>query len=272
MGLTGTAVIGALAGFTVFLGLPVARLRGLSPGRQGFLNAIATGVLIFLLVEILSHANETVEAALSSLRRGQPAGFVLLAGVYVLGIGIGLLGLVRFNRAMRRRLERGREGPGAALARPPIAAPSQTLALMIAAGLGLHNLSEGLAIGQSAATGALSLTGVLAVGFGLHNVTEGFGVAAPMASDDPPTWGYIGTLGLVAGGPTLIGALIGHEVVADWAFVLFLSLAAGALIYVINEMLAVCRRLNRPTPLGGGLLLGFLLAFATELVLDLAGA
>jgi ZIP family zinc transporter len=271
VGLTSTAVIGALAGFTVFLGLPVARLRGLSSSRQGFLNAIATGVLIFLLVEILGHANETVEDALPSLHRGRPGEFALLAGVYVLGVAVGLLGLVRFNRALRRRLERGREGPGAASAYPVVASSPRTLALMIAAGLGLHNLSEGLAIGQSAAMGALSLTGLLAVGFGLHNVTEGFGMAAPMASDDPPSWGFIGALGLVAGGPTLVGTLIGREVTADWAFVLFLALAAGALIYVIGEMLAVCRRLNHPSPLAGGLLLGFLLAFATELVLGLAG-
>jgi ZIP family zinc transporter len=269
--LTGTALVGALAGFTVFLGLPVARLRSLPPACQGFLNAIATGVLIFLLVEILGHANETVEGVLPSLHHGRPAGFLILGTVYVLGIGIGLLGLVRFNHAMRCRLEQSRDGPGAALARPAVASSSQTLALMIAAGLGLHNFSEGLAIGQSAATGALSLTGVLVIGFGLHNITEGFGVAAPMASDAPPTWGYIGALGLIAGGPTLIGALIGREVVASWASVLFLTLAAGALIYVINEMLVVCRRLNRPTMLAGGLLFGFLLAFGTELLLSFAG-
>jgi len=272
LGLAGTAVIGALAGFTVFLGLPIARLRRLSPAQQGFLNAIAAGILIFLLVEILGHANETVEGTLPSLRRGQPAGFASLAGIYVLGIAGGLLGLVRLTQAMSRRLERDEAETRVSPAHPVGVSPSRTLALMIAAGLGLHNLSEGLAIGQSVATGALSLTGVLAIGFGLHNITEGFGVAAPMASDAPPSWGFIGGLGLVAGGPTLVGTLIGREVIATWAFVLFLTLAAGALIYVINEMIAVCRRLNQPIPLAGGLVLGFLLAFGTELVLSAAGA
>src|SRR5207302_5488518 len=134
-------------------------------------------------------------------------------------------------------------GPGAAVAAKAHSAPTgRGLALMIATGLGLHNFSEGLAIGQSAAAHALALTGVLVIGFGLHNVTEGFGIAAPMASaEDPPSWGFLGVAGLVGGAPTLLGSVIGFNVVADWAFVLFLTLAAGALVYVIGEMLAVCR-------------------------------
>src|SRR5215472_11419043 len=142
--------MGAIAGLTIFLGLPVARLRSVTAAAQGFLNAIATGVLLFLVVEILGHANESVERALSDLHRGAPMPFVLLTAVYVSGLGAGLLGLVWFNRVFARNL-----------------------AVMIATGLGLHNFSEGLAIGQSAAAGALALTGLLVVGFALHNVTEG---------------------------------------------------------------------------------------------------
>jgi ZIP family zinc transporter len=142
---------------------------------------------------------------------------------------------------------------------------------MIATGLGLHNFSEGLAIGQSAAAG-LALTGVLVVGFGLHNVTEGFGIAAPLASEESrPSWAFLGLTGLIAGGPTFIGSIVGFSVVADWAFVLFFALAGGALIYVIYEMFSVSRRLNTPTALAGGILTGFLVAFGTELFLELAG-
>ena len=269
------ALMGAIAGFTIFLGLPVARMRGLGVRTQGFLNAVATGVLIFLLVEILGHANDSVEAALVGVSKNGTGTLAALAMVYVAGLSAGLLGLTWFNRAFRRRAAaQALRGPGAAVAREAPAVPAaRHLALMIAAGLGLHNFSEGLAIGQSAAANALALTGVLVVGFGLHNITEGFGIAAPMASDrDRPSWGFLAAAGLIGGGPTFLGAVIGFNVVATWAFVLFLALAAGALLYVINEMLGVCRRLNSAMALAVGLLSGFLVAFGTELVLAVAGA
>ncbi len=267
--------MGGIAGFTIFLGLPVARMRSVGVRAQGFLNAIATGVLLFLLVEILGHANGSVEGSLQGISKGQAGSFAGLAAVYVFGLSVGLLGLTWFNRAFRRQAAaQALRGPGAAVASHVSAVPgSRQLALMIATGLGLHNFSEGLAIGQSAAANALALTGVLVVGFGLHNVTEGFGIAAPMASDDHrPSWGFLAAAGLIGGGPTFLGAVIGFNVVSPWAFVLFLSLAAGALVYVINEMFGVCRRLNSPAALAGGVLVGFLVAFGTDLVLTFAGA
>ena len=270
-----TALMGAIAGLTIFLGLPVARVRGIGVRVQGFLNAVATGVLLFLLVEILSHANGAVEEAMGGIRSGHWAGFVALLAVYVAGIVVGLLGLILFNRVLGPRLAGQRlRGPGAmAATRAQGVRSARGLSLMIATGLGLHNFSEGLAIGQSAAANALALTGVLVVGFGLHNITEGFGIAAPMASDrDRPSWGFLAAAGLIGGGPTFLGAVIGFNVVATWAFVLFLALAAGALLYVINEMLGVCRRLNSAMALAVGLLSGFLVAFGTELVLAVAGA
>ena len=273
MSQTSVAVMGAIAGFTILLGLPVARLRGLSPRTQGVLNALALGVLIFLLVEILGHANEEVEEAAKGIQKGRWDDLVLLAFVYVAGLGAGLLGLVWAMREFGQRLG-GRPappGPGAVAAAERAVPTSRSLALMIATGLGLHNFSEGLAIGQSAAAG-LALTGVLVVGFGLHNITEGFGIAAPLASEEPPPgWAFLGLAGLIAGGPTFVGSIIGFAVVADWAFVLFFALAAGALIYVIYEMFSVSRRLNPPVALGAGVLTGLLVAFGTELFLELAG-
>lgn len=274
MNQTSVILMGAIAGFTIFLGLPVARMRSVSARAQGFLNAIATGVLLFLLVEILAHANEAVEDALRGLNKGGVMPFVLLVIVYAAGLGVGLLGLVWFNRMFGQRLRgHGLRGPGAAVAAEARVVPAaRSLALMIAAGLGLHNFSEGLAIGQSGAAGALALTGVLVIGFALHNVTEGFGIAAPMASDrERPSWGFLGLAGLIGGGPTFLGTIVGFNVVSTWAFVLFLALAAGALIYVINEMFGVCRRLSSPPLMASGLLLGFLVAFGTELFLTFAG-
>lgn len=268
------SLLGAIAGLTIFLGLPVARLRGLKPTVQGFLNALATGVLVFLLVDIVSHAGEIVQGRLQSVHRGDGAAFAGLLLVYVAGMAVGLVGLAWFNRHLARWVRRHElRGPGAASHTPvATAVPARGLALMIATGLGMHNFSEGLAIGQSAATGALAFTGVLLVGFGLHNITEGFGVAAPMASaDDRPSWGFLALAGLIGGGPTFVGTVVGYRFVSPLASVLFLTLAAGALIYVINEMLSVGRRLNGSTQLATGILLGFLAGLGTDLFLIFAG-
>src|SRR5690348_7493735 len=154
--------LGAIAGGTIFLGLPVARMRGLPKYVQGFLNAFATGILIFILWDILSHASTPVEKALLSARAGSSGPFVGLAVIFAVGIGAGLLGLVYFNRALFGRLRHADHTPSA-----------RSLSLAIATGLGLHNLSEGLAIGQSARAGAIAFVGVLVVGFALHNITEG---------------------------------------------------------------------------------------------------
>src|SRR3981081_392187 len=103
-----TAVaLGAFAGITIFLGLPVARMRGLPKSVQGFLNAFATGILIFILWDILTHAGAPVEAALAGARSGSRTPFVLMAVIFAGGIAAGLLGLVYFNRALFGRIRHG---------------------------------------------------------------------------------------------------------------------------------------------------------------------
>jgi zinc transporter, ZIP family len=256
-----TASLGAIAGFTIFLGLPVARVRGLPRPLQGFLNALATGVLLFLLWDILAHAGDPVETAL----KGRSASFPLLAALFAAGVGAGLLLLVYFNTALMRRL-RGHEAHGGA---PP--AP-QTLGLMIATGLGLHNFSEGLAIGQSAAAGAIAFAGVLVVGFALHNITEGFGIAAPMTlAPKPVSWAFLGLTGLVGGAPTFLGSVIGYLIHSDAVYVLFLALAAGAIVYVLNELFVVGRRITTPRVMAWGILVGLLAAYSTDLFLTYVG-
>jgi zinc transporter, ZIP family len=258
-----TAVLlGAIAGATIFLGLPVARLRGLPKPVQGFLNAFATGILVFLLWDILSHAGEPVSQAMAAARTGNSGAFAILATIFAVGIAAGLLGLVYFNRALFGRLKHGAHSPS-----------PQSLSLAIATGLGLHNMSEGLAIGQSAHTGEIAFAGVLVVGFALHNVTEGFGIAAPMTMEPKPaSWGFLGLAGLIGGGPTFIGTWIGYLTSSDYFYVAFLAIAAGALLYVVNELFNVGRKLSSPPAFAWGLLLGFLTAYGTDLILTFSAA
>ena len=254
-----TAVLlGAFAGATIFLGLPVARIRGIPKAVQGFLNAFATGILVFLLWEILTHATIPIEGALTS----GDASFPPMALIFAVGIGAGLLGLVYFNRALFGRLKHGAHTPS-----------PRSLSLAIATGLGLHNMSEGLAIGQSAHTGAIAFAGVLVVGFALHNITEGFGIAAPMTMEPKPaSWGFLGLAGLIGGGPTFIGTWIGYLASSSYFYVAFLAIAAGALLYVVNELFNLGRRLSTPPAFAWGLLLGFLTAYGTDLILTSASA
>jgi zinc transporter, ZIP family len=254
------AALGAIAGATIFIGLPVGRIRGVSTAVRGMLNAVATGVLLFLLWDILTHAAAPVETALSGLHQGDRR-FLALALVFAAGLGVGLLSLIYVNARLFGRIKN---------AAP---APPRTLAMMIATGLGLHNLSEGLAIGQSAATGAIAFAVVLVIGFALHNVTEGFGIAAPLAADTTvPSWGFLFAAGLIGGGPTFLGTVIGYAFTSTYVYVLFLALAAGALFYVINEMFHLGRRFNSPIAMAWGLLFGFLLAYGSDLFLTYVGS
>ncbi|MGW4890775.1 ZIP family metal transporter [Kitasatospora sp. NPDC004240] len=254
------ALLGAVAGFTVFLGLPVGRLRRPAPRLRAALNAVAIGILLFLFWDVLAEAWEPTDAALDEHHWATAAtgGTVLVAT-----LAVGLLGLVRYDRwtAHRRRPGPGSPGPRAA-----------DLALTIAVGIGLHNLAEGLAIGSSAAQGEISLALLLVIGFGLHNATEGFGIVAPLAAaGERPSWGRLAVLGLIAGGPTFVGTLIGQQVVDDTVTIAFLGLAAGSILYVVIELLAVARRTAGKELTAWMILSGLLLGFATDAVVIAAG-
>ena len=273
--------LGAVAGFTVFLGLPAARIRNPSMALRAFLNAVAIGILLFLLWDVLSKGFEPVNAALTSAAKDDGSWWrvIGLASAFFAALAFGLASLCYYDRWVARRAHHTPQGPGAAVA-TELPAPGlvarlsepQRLALFIAIGIGSHNLAEGLAIGQSAAKGEISLAVLLIIGFGLHNATEGFGVVAPMAAEaEVPSWGFLGVLGLIAGGPTFLGTVIGQSFQNDTVFLAFLALAAGSILYVVIELLAVARRLGHKELLTWGLLLGLVAGFATDMILTAAG-
>ncbi|HLG23582.1 MAG TPA: ZIP family metal transporter [Candidatus Nanoarchaeia archaeon] len=255
--------MGAIAGFTIFLGLPIARMKSASPKFKGMLNAAAAGILLFLLVEVLKHAMEaTEENFLGSLAGEVPLMTgILYVALLIGGVAIGLLGLVWFEeRFIKNKLKNNSKHPEF---------DAKRVAMMIAIGIGLHNFSEGLAIGQSYAGGAISLAFLLVIGFGLHNATEGFGIAAPL-SGSRPSWKFLALAGLIAGGPTFLGTIIGSVWVSPAISAFFLALAAGAIIYVIKELLYHGRIKGEGIAVMGFLLLGFFIGFGTDLIIEFA--
>ncbi len=164
--------------------------RSFSPQTVALLNALAIGILLYLVVEIAQNAIVPISQALNAWHAG---------GRHLSRL---LLDRSSSSRAWRsvssasaaRRRTFTRQA--AKHAENPI-----VLAAIIAIGIGAHNFGEGLAIGASAASGATAIALALIVGFGLHNATEGFGVAAPLVGKVVPSWAQIGLAGLIAGGP-----------------------------------------------------------------------
>jgi ZIP family zinc transporter len=253
-----TVVLGAIAGFTIYLGLPIGRVKHLPDKLRSFLSMSSTGILVFLFFDIFAQLSGPIE---EGLLQKQYAQFALLLGIFIAGFGIGLLALIAFERQFIRM--RGSV--------TQVLSPTR-LALLIATGIGLHNFSEGLAIGQSAGAGEMAFAGVLLVGFGLHNATEGFGIVGPLAGKERPSWGFLALAGLIGGGPTFVGTMLGYYMVSTAMSVLFLSLAAGALIYIIGELFRANWQPATKIPASWGILAGFLFAFITDLILVSAGA
>jgi ZIP family zinc transporter len=297
------AALAAISGFTIFLGLPVATMKRVGTNLKGFLNAITIGVLIFILVEVLPEAKNFAENSMIS----SPSSGIIYVIALIAGLGLGIFGLVIYE--MRFIKVRGRRNAiahssnttpksdsmklGTSRAVDSITASSVTtteltpkpipaqflgseeakqLALTIAIGIGVHNFTEGLAIGQTyITTSTLAISYVLIIGFAIHNSTEGFGIAAPMAGYIP-SWRYLTLLGFIGGGPTFVGALLGAvRETNDLMLTFFLALAAGALIYIIAGMFYVARRQTSNHLFMLGVFVGFLVAYGTDLFLALKG-
>jgi zinc transporter ZupT len=239
----GYALIGLLVGVVpVALGmLWLPSLRRADPRWIAAFMALTGGLLTFLAVDALAEGLELQSALPGAL--GGP-------GLLLMGIALSYLGLTW----VAHRLTRGRP---AAERGAPLAGVA--LATMVAIGIGLHNLGEGLAIGTSFALGELALGTFLIVGFMVHNVTEGLGIAAPMAEGGDVGLGRLAGLALIAGAPAILGAWIGGFVTDEVLAVLFFGLAVGAALQVVVEVGRYVAR-RAPGGLGSGWVVGGFLA------------
>ncbi len=267
--------LGAFAGFTIFLGLVYGLRRGSSNSTRAFLSALAAGILLFLFFDVLKNANELIDPLIPAQGGSNGGLAVAYIGILLVGWSVGFLSLALFERVYlaRVRSSAGSENP------PPTSRPSGfgidplAISTMIAIGIGLHNFSEGLAIGMAFAGGAVAAGTVLVVGFAAHNSTEGFGILGPgLLAARRYSGPRLVALGLVGGGPTFLGTVVGSVFTSDPLSVLFYGLAAGAIVYVVLQMIQPMMARDTRSFAWMGVVIGFILGFATDALVTFGGA
>jgi len=287
MGFAETVALGAIAGFSIYIGLPLGRIKRVDDRMRVGLAMFSVGILAFIFMDVTKHGEAIIETALAHYK-AHTGSFGHLLGLFALmalGFTIGTAGISAIERRLRGRrlapapiaggeaavtlgpeqLVRAQEGAEAARRR------ALQTSMVIAVAIGLHNFAEGLAIGVSAKAGAIGLATVLIIGFGLHNATEGFGIVGPLGGVRP-SWGWLGLAGLIGGGPTLVGTIVGYQVNSQPLELLFYGLAGGAVLYVIGEIWTGMRRYGHRT-LGLYMIsAGFLMGVATDLIVSYGGA
>ena len=286
MGFTETIGLGAIAGFTIYIGLPVGRIRRVDDRLRVGLAMFSVGILAFIFMDVTSHGESILQTALEHFKEHTAsfghllAMFSLLAAGFATG-GAGIAAVERMLRARRMPPPPLAGGEAAAaleseqVARSPHAAENarrralQT-GMVIATAIGLHNFAEGLAIGVSARAGEVSLATVLIVGFSLHNATEGFGIVGPLGGARP-SWTWLGVAGLIGGGPTFVGTIVGYQVNSQPLELTFYALAGGAILYVIGEIWMGMRRYGHRILGLYVMSAGFVAGVATDLIVTYGG-
>lgn len=245
------ALIGTYVGIIpVMIGLLwfpfIARM---SKNKYKFFLALTAGLLLFLGIDSIK---ESLELSLKSLS-GTFNGPLLVATIVV----ISFLALFYTAEKLASRIDSRITKPVA-------------LGLMIAVGIGLHNLGEGLSIGAAVGLGEIALSTFLIVGFTLHNTTEGIAIAAPMARGKPMIW-KLAAMGIIAGSPAIFGAWIGGFVYSPFAAVVFLSVGAGAIFQVVISIMNWIKEEGEKTitnaAVASGFAVGMIVMYLTSIII-----
>ena len=266
MGFTETVVLGAIAGLTIYLGLPLGRVKRVDDRLRVALAMFSVGILAFIFMDVTKHGEQILETTVAHYK-AHTTGFGHVLGLFALlaaGFTVGTAGI----SAVERRLRARRPAPA------PIAGGEAAATLspreVIRAEEGAEDARQrALQTGMVIAV-AIGLATVLIIGFGLHNATEGFGIVGPLGAVRP-SWRWLGLAGLIGGGPTFLGTIVGYQVNSEPLELMFYALAGGAILYVIGEIWVGMRRYGYHT-LGLYLIAaGFLVGVATDLVVSYGG-
>ncbi len=245
------ALIGTYVGIIpVMIGLLwfpfIARM---SKNKYKFFLALTAGLLLFLGIDSIKESLELSLKVLSETFNGA----LLVATVVI----ISFLALFYSAEKLVGRV-------GSKMTKPV------ALGLMIAVGIGLHNLGEGLSIGAAVGLGEIALSTFLIVGFTLHNTTEGIAIAAPMARGKPMIW-KLAAMGIIAGSPAIFGAWIGGFVYSPFAAVVFLSVGAGAIFQVVVSIMNWIKEEGEKTitnaAVASGFAVGMIVMYLTSILI-----
>src|SRR5919108_3098493 len=227
-------------------------LRRVSEEWVRLFMAVTIGLLGFLVID------GTLEGPDIG---GEASGVFGGTELLFLGAALAYLALTAIDRLLKAGIERSRaKGAGA-----------YRLALMVALRVGLHNLGEGLAIGSAYAVGSLALRAFLVIGFAIHNTTEGLAIVAPLARAEQPGIARLGALGAIAGGPAILGAVLGGAAYNQELATFLIGVGVGAIVQVIGQLLPAIRDRSGQVlyPLSiAGLIAGAAILYVTSLLVS----
>jgi ZIP family zinc transporter len=251
-GLLELAVLSTIMGLSIFLSLPIILAKQMQSRTLVLLNAVAIGILVFLLADVFSDVAPDL----------YPNGTYIAVPTVAVIFGVGLV--AAFGLLFIAEQRAGREKD----------VSPRGLALIVALAIGFQNLTEGLVFGSSWAVGLTGLLSVIFIGFFLQNVTEGFPITAPFLGTPRPSLGLISLFFLIGGLPTVFGGILGYFYNSVNLDVLFDALAIGAILYAILPMLKAAFRpaetreasIARQQLVYLGLLAGFVLGFLVNAI------